>query len=294
MTTKLNPVSIALLLALGCSAAGCLANIRPDSLADLPPSADAESRGRAILDRSAEAYGATAAMKAGRIEFEMTDQWRGMAAMMANPWPSKQANLQMNYRIGSFDARATFLDGKREGQAWGLQSWKTYEIGADGTAEFKKNKDAEFILAALHYQFEFPIRAREAELVAYGGQETINGKTYDLVFVTWSSYAPHIEHDQYVAYINPENGRLEKLAHTIRAFARFATSVVHFSDFQTFDGVTIPMTSTINGAVDDEDGEGYMHRVTIKPETVRLGGDPSVFVVDPTLSTSRAGKPAGA
>lgn len=187
----------------------------------------------------------------------------------------------MSYRIGTFDARATFPSGKKKGAAWGLRDSKTYEMSREGQLAYTKNEDARFILAALQYQFEFPLRASEAELVEYAGRREVNGRTYETVFVTWGSRDAHKNADQYVAYINPQTGRLEKLEHTIRDFANFATSVVHYGDFHSFDGVTLPMTMTINGKVEDEDGTGYMHRVEIEPNSVRLGGS-SALTVDPS------------
>ena len=76
----------------------------------------------------------------------------------------------MSLRLRTFDARATFLSGDEKGTSWGLQSWKTYLVDANGKLEFEENDDAKFILAAEQYLLEFPFRANEAELVAYAGE----------------------------------------------------------------------------------------------------------------------------
>ncbi len=268
------PMSIAL-----CSilVAGCTASLRPGSLAG-PPTASEQAQGRAMLEKAARVHGDEAAANAGHIQFVMTDQWQGLMGKIGNPWPDSKVHARVDYKLGTFDSRATFLDGDLKGGAWGMQSWRTYEVSPDGETSFEDNDDARFILAALQYLFEFPFRAKQAELVAYAGKEMVNGHEYDIVFITWGSFDAHTEHDQYVAYIEPATGRIEKVSHTVRTFARFATGVTHYSNYRDFDGISVPLRLTITDKVDD-DLDDFLHQVNIDAGSVRVGGEPLGQVV---------------
>jgi len=197
-------------------ASGCTADIRPDAFAKVERvSPDVEQRGRALLARAAEVHGAASFGAKQTYTMVIHDEWRGIARMM-NPWPEHDVDVRLSYRSGSFDARAEFLSGEEEGKTWGMQAWKTYTAGAGEEPMFEQHDDAAFILPAIQYLNEFVFRSHDDQLVSYLGTEEIRGKTYERVFVTWESLTPSASADQYIVYIDPDTGRVDKIGYTVR------------------------------------------------------------------------------
>ncbi|MEO1272630.1 MAG: hypothetical protein AAFX99_31465, partial [Myxococcota bacterium] len=172
--------------------------------------------------------------------------------------------VDVYFRSNSFDARADFLEGELKGQSWGLQSWRSYVIDAQGQTHFVDNDDIAFILPAIHYLQEFSFRALDHTVVAYMGTETIDGVKWERVMVTWGLLAPNLEHDQYVAYIHPESGRVEKIQYTVRDIMRIMTGTIHFSDFREVDGLWLPFTQAITLDPDGDPDTEFAHRITVQ------------------------------
>lgn len=271
-----------LLVLFAMSAVGCTSDLRPEVLKISAPDAERQKRGRQLLSRTAQFHGIAAAKTAQSLEFVMTDQWKGLFANVVCPWPSKRTHARVALRLGSFDARVTFLDGEYKDHVWGLQAWKTYEIKPGGAAKFVENEKAAFVLPAEQYLVELAFRVQDAELIAYAGQATVEKKTYDLVFVTWGSFETNATHDQYLLYLDPETGRLEKGLFTVREKMKSFTSAVHFTDYQTVDGMLVPHTITLNDAVDDG-LDDFLHQIKIEPGSTQTGVSLDRFFVNPDL-----------
>jgi hypothetical protein len=262
---------------------GCRADIRPDSIAELKtPSQTAEQRGRELLQHAANLQGVDAFQSHQTYQLTATDNWQGLMPRAINPWPDREANLRLSYRGGSFDARAEFLKGEKKGWTWGLQSWRAYEISPTGEVSFQKNDDASFILPALQFLTEFIFRDHKDNVVSYAGDETINGTTYNRVYVTWNDMEPSDDHDQFVAYIDAKTGMLRKLHFTIRDFAGFAEGTMHYADFREMAGIKIPFQESITDTPTDSPDD-YLHRFTISKVEF---GVPSLetFQVDKTIT----------
>lgn len=275
----------------GLTGSGCMASIRPATIAEDALAPADVTKGRALLAEAAKNHGVDAWRRAETLSFEMTDSWQGLLGWVGNPWPDSEVHAKVAYRVGTFDARATFLSGDDAGTTWGMQSWKTY-VERDGNATFEEDDDIAFILPAEQYLLEFPMRAQNIELVSWGGSTIIEGVEYDLVFATWGSPEANGDHDQYVAYINRETKMIEKVEYTIREFAGFATGTIHYSEFRDFDGIKIPTVQVISGSPEDPLEEDGIHTIKIDPATVRVNGvAPGAFAVDPTLPVVGDEKP---
>lgn len=277
-------VTLALVVAFALFVNVYTSDLRPDSLRYATPSAQQQERGRLLLRRMAEVHGLSAAQQSKILRFRMTDHWKGAFSNIACPWPEKETHLQVTYRLGSFDAQVTFLQGEKSGHTWGLQSWKTYEIRPDEAARFVKNEKAAFVLPAEQYLVELAFRARDAALVAYAGQETIDGQLFERVFFTWGSFEDNPSYDQYLLYIDAKTGRLEKGLFTVREKVKPFTSAVHYTNYRTIDGILVPHTITLNDGIRDP-LEDYLHRIQIEEGSVVAGGDPQQLFVDPKLPT---------
>lgn len=61
-----------------------------------------------------------------------------------------------------------------------------------------------------------------ANIVECVGQQSWNGRNYDLVFATWNSFELNTEIDQYIIWINKETGLIDRFDATGRQILPFA------------------------------------------------------------------------
>lgn len=264
---------------------GCLADLRPAQLkeeAALP--GDSAVKGRALIERAAEVHGLSNWSGHDTYEIVGTDVWQGLLGKAGNPWPHHEVDLTLQFVRGNFDGRAEFRNGEVAGTAWGMQSFETYEEDESGKREFVDNDDARFILAAYHYFFEFPERMRAAPVVHAVGKRDIRGKEYEVVFVSWG-IEPSGEYDQYLVFIDPATGRIEKTQYTLRDFAGFAKGAMHFGDYREVGGALVPFRQTVTFDIDD-DPEKFAHQLTV--DSVTLDAAP-VHAIAPDPSLPRIG-----
>jgi hypothetical protein len=112
-------------------------------------------------------------------------------------------------------------------------------------------------------------RLKNAPIISYGGEAKFRGQKYDLVFCTWSTPEPHMEHDQYVAWINKTTGLMDFTQYTIRETYlkppgyKSLGGAVEFRDFKSINGVMIPHDQIVYAGKLKEDVTRNLHRLTI-------------------------------
>ena len=269
--------------------AACTTNLRPAHLSEHRPTPTESTRGRALLAEALQAHGGIRWSQTETLDLRLRDQWVGLLGALTNPWPESDITVDLRLRVGTFDARAEFIGDNLAGTVWGMQGWRTYHHNEQGDVVFEDNDDAAFILAAVQYLIELPLRLRSAELVAYAGREQVSGQEYDVVFVTWGQLDAHREADQYKVYLDPATKRIVKAHYTVRDFARFAEGTIHYEDFRLVDGLLIPYRMSVTSSVDSSPDD-YIHRIDVE----RVGRNKttvSTLIVDPAGSTSSDTKP---
>ena len=238
---------------------GPLLDLAPD---ELDTSEAARAKGRTVLEESFAAVGGEAAWFRPKSQsFTLRDEWPGVYALFS-PWPSGDITATVVQNRHTFDSTTTFTAGADEGLVWSLEGGRGYEgTGAERTAV--DNADLNFILPTTHYFVEAPQRLLEAELVTYVGRETVGGTAYDVVYLTWSDWAATPEFDQYLAYVNVENRRLEKLYYTVREIMPSVSGTMHYRDFRPVSGVLVPHDMTVTALPGDDPDGKYLHRMTV-------------------------------
>ena len=133
---------------------------------------------------------------------------------------SKRKDIVFRFTTNTFDGSVEFLEGRKKGKIYGIQSWQTYVIDQKKDGQPKKIKHNRFNwgLATYHYVIESPMRLLGAEIIRYAGERIFRGQSYDLVYATWGKDEPHKEHDQWLVYINKETGLIDLTEITINDF----------------------------------------------------------------------------
>lgn len=231
---------------------GCMADLRTSLVKKEGLTDQHIAKGKELLEKAWKKQGFDKVANHEVYSFNGTDTWKGPMGKMGKLWPQMKTDLHFKYKLGTFDGQANFKNGARKGDFVGLQNWNYYEISASGDTVFKpKDKRVVFGLAAFQYFGEMVGRLKDAPIISYAGKGEMKGKTYDLVFCTWNTPKPHLNADQYLAWISEETGLLEYAQYTLRdnylkmPGGRVFYGGVEYGDFRNINGTLIPHEHTV-------------------------------------------------
>ncbi len=259
-----------------------LADLRPPALIEGGVTPERESRGRMLLERLEDAHGGCAAWRGhAHAQVELRDQWPGrVMPALAMPWRESGLLMRGTLQLGTANSRLEFLEGPDADSAWGIQQWMTYRVAGGGEPVFEDDDTIRFWLPTLQHFIEAPFRLREGGVVADAGPETLEGVTYERVFVSWQDAAPRALVDQYLAWIHPETGRLAFLEYTVRDMMPSVVGCMQYRDYSRIEDLWIAMTMAV---VEGPGGPDTLHRFEL--EQVRFDDVPEdVLVPRPDLS----------
>ncbi len=194
-----------------------IADLKTDALRNLAI-ADAEEKGRQLLQLANEKMGYHHLKEVSVYEMTAHFDWSPFWTMMPmNPLPgNKGKDILFRFAADSFDGQAAYLEGRKQGKIYGLQSWQAYQrAGKAAPATDLNSKRYPWGLATYHYLAEAPLRLLTADFIRYAGDTTFNGKQYDLVFVTWGDGTQKKAYDQWLLYINQADGFIDLAELTI-------------------------------------------------------------------------------
>lgn len=179
-----------------------------------------EDKGKLLLENAVKTMGYDKFKNVNTYQADVVFKWRMPWTMMPmNSLPgSKNKQIQFKFTTNSFDGQVTYLEGRKKGKTYGLQSWQGYLKEAPNTLKKKDSKRYDWALPTFHYILESPMRILGADIIRYAGETTYENKQYDLVYATWGQDAPHKEHDQWLVYINKETGIIDLSQVTINDF----------------------------------------------------------------------------
>ncbi len=198
-------------------------------------------RGKTLLREMQNVYGGKKTWLAKETgSYEQIAEWYGN--LYLSGWDTLPQRFQMISILGTDNSEMTLLNGLNSGQKWGVEEWKSYFIDAQGVKAFKPNQQYQHKLIYKNYWFQFPFRIDEAPIIAHAGESTVDGKTYDLLYVTWGSESPNAQYDQYVLYLNQETKHIEWLNFTVREKLKSVKLTAHFTDIKNIDGIFCPFS----------------------------------------------------
>ncbi len=214
---------------------------------------DAEERGRAVIDTGNDAMGMAALAEtelySATANFDWKQPWRFMP--MNGLRGNHHNDIRFRFATGTFDSQVEFLEGARQGDVRGLQSWQGYkQESTTAVVEPTNSAKHDWALATYHYLNDMPLLAPSAEFVAFAGTEVLNGQAYELVYVTWGSLEPNKQYDRMMLWYNADTHFLDMAEVTINDFflpmppaMRYAT--VRFERSETVIGAHLPHQVTI-------------------------------------------------
>lgn len=261
-------IPVSLILAVGLLA-GCLADIRPDSLkTSIRP--DAETRGRQLLADVIKAHGGLDRWKQAKtVEVTARDHWEHwMGRLMFMPQKESGQLMRWQTSLGGDQVFIEMLESPTKGEKWVMQDWPLYRAAPGGQPDYGAGKKIHFYVATMNYALQLPFRSANAEVVRYGGQGSLRGKQYDLIYTTWHAAEPQKDTNQYVLWVDPVTHELAYLQLTDRELMKGAAGMMGFSGWRMIDGFKVPSRIT---SYKDAEKNVVLHDLRI--ESVAFGVD---------------------
>jgi len=241
---------------------GCVSDIRPRGMEDVVSSDDA-ARGRALLEASAEAHGGLERWSSmARAELEMSDYWPStMMRKMATPLPANEVSYVATFVPGSGFISDLAFTGEHAGEGAGVEGEWQYHV-RDGERESASGAAYDVYPPSIQWFSEFPFRILEADVVAWAGQQTIDGRAYDRVYATWGEAKPNKSIDQYVVYLDAETHELGFVEYTVRTMMPFASAAITFEELEDVDGLLLPTRLVVINKLENRDKKP-LHLLTV-------------------------------
>lgn len=214
-----------------------------------------------LMSKMAEAHGAQNWEGFDSYTATLTDEFFGFVGKKGNPFPENKTKIAVSYIPNTFDGQLEILSGKKKGEIWGMQSWKTYQKNSEGEVDFQEHKDAFFWIPTYQYFLEFPLRIQKADALAYAGKKTVNNIDCEGVLVSWRKVAPQKDVDQYLIWLDEKTHRIVKVDYTIRDQFKFLIGRLAFFDYKEFDGVLLP--TKMEGESNLKKKGGLLHEIDL-------------------------------
>lgn len=205
--------------------------------------ADAEARvarlekGQAIIMNACAAAGGLERWRAKQdVSFRMVDRW----SVPISVWPASNVEANHYYLLHRKIGRVEMNTDEGLHQ-WGLYQKKPWAL-LNGVIDSNGLKRADYAISNFVYFFEMPFNFLDAGAYPeFVGEEILDGRTYDKVYVSFGLNVGHYPTDWYLAYFDKATGRLSSLAYTsLEKSPSFVEYSATFDDYQEVDGLIIP------------------------------------------------------
>lgn len=231
-------------------------DLRPAAVLDGITQEEAQ-KGRALLDRAAQnAGGKELLLRHPGFVTELNDVWTNWMGKMLFLRYEPEQRIRVEARGSRVDDVAmTLVGGERDGEVWGLENNRVYVQPKGEQRTFTDDEITMLYVKNPPAIVLLPLRLAYADKVAYAGPVEFEGKTYEQVFVTWSSLEPNTKFDQWVVWIDPDSGNIAKAKCTVREYTGLGPdeAVVELEDYKSFGDVMVPTTIKALFALEDSD-----------------------------------------
>lgn len=198
-------------------------------------------KGREIIRRACEVVGGLDEWQSKRdVSFRLNNQWY----LPMSFWPEKKVETIQHYLLRREIGRVEMQTEKGVRQ-WGLFKHKPWAL-LNGQIDSEGVKSAGYVITQFSYFFELPFKFLDAGAYPeFVGEEIIDGKVFEKVYVSFGLNVGKYPTDWYLAYFDHSSGRLHSIIYTsLDKSPSFMEYLATFDDYQIFDGISIPTKMT--------------------------------------------------
>lgn len=238
------------------------ADIRPDRMRATINPADV-TKGRAIVKKAFEAHGGLERWKSfGSVSATVQDDWRPAPApakwmFMEYDGEGDIVKMKLDAIVGRFgNSRIEFLNGPEKGEIWGVVDAKRFylKLPSEGSApQFQTAESKQFLLQNIEFFPGVPFYLQSADQVAFIDEVLFDGRPHDRVLMSWHTFEPQSDLDQYIVWFDRETGLISQLQFTVRDAANWAVGVYYIDRYETIQGLVVPTKFSARFSADDPD-----------------------------------------
>lgn len=260
--------TLILLLFMGCGTA----DIRPDSMKESPPK---EAQAEQLVRSMEKAHGIEEWRRYNFMQAYAYDEWFNILFYkIAAPYTENPENVFVSAYTHEFPtSRVELLAGKNKGETWVAEGEMLYRKSPGKEADSWNYMDKGLFASFVH---GFPIWPnvafifQSADKFAYLGEESVDGRLHHKVFVSWGTFEPHKEIDQWILWIDAETSVLKRVWFTIRAAGKGQEGGYVIRKTKAVQGMVIPVEVDAHLKFDKDPLHTYVYRDVVFSKRKRV------------------------
>ena len=229
--------SLTLLLNAGCG----IKDLRDDRWSQAGIAQEKAAKGKIILQKAIDHHSQGSDWDmTHELSFQLYDQWNDpLGRGLAMPLKTNKDSSSWKIDLVSNNVEVKYHDGKHAGEIWGISDNEVFNKSNLPISD-KIQRKSTFYYRAIPFLLTTIFNLDDADITGSMQPVTLkDGKTYERVFVTWSSAQPNSEIDQYVLYFNSDN-ELTYADHTVREMSKALKATAHYSKYQRVGSFLLP------------------------------------------------------
>jgi hypothetical protein len=215
---------------------------RPKLRSDAEAQAARLEKGRSIIMNACAAAGGIERWRSKQdVSLRLADNWR----LPIGVWP--ESNLEaMHYYLLHRKIGRVEMESKKGLHQWGLYRNRPWAL-LNGIKDSDGIKDADYAISSFIYFFEMPFNfLDEGAYPEFVGEEIIDGKVYEKVYVSFGLNFGFYPTDWYLAYFDKTAGRLAFVVYTsLEKSPSFVEYNAAFDDYREIGGLIIPTSVVV-------------------------------------------------
>ncbi|MEL6181058.1 MAG: hypothetical protein AAFS10_19025 [Myxococcota bacterium] len=244
------------------SACGGTADIRPNDLQG-QITTQQRQRGSDAFAAMLKAHGGLDTWRQfDKVETRFRDEWTNSLFFQFTPYDDNNAQASLEAWLHHFPySRIAFLEGDGKGEVWIAKGQEVQRLKGGHLQVQSAASDTFFTVFVQNPEMMVgvPFRLASADQVAYAGERTWRGQTYETVLLSWGTFEPQESVDQWLLYINRNTGLLELTEFTVRMSGQSQVGTYHYRDFKEVAGMMLPHRMDAYLSKDD-DGPVHIYR----------------------------------
>ncbi len=223
------------------------ADIRVDSIKNGEINPADRAKGLALLNKVYDAAGGLERYKSfGSVQVKFRDDWSKAPAPARWLFMEYEKHNQLTKLDALVNAmgnsRMEYLEGPQKGHVWGVRDGRFWlQKNAAGSPVYKFDMGKQLFVENVEFYLGFPFYLNSADQVLYLDQVSFEKRPHHRVFLSWKTFKPQKDLDQWIIWIDADTNRISQMKFTVRKSASFITGVYYVDEYKTVQGLTIPV-----------------------------------------------------
>jgi hypothetical protein len=199
------------------------------------------------------------------------DIWNKTLFRWLTPLDENRQTFQAELNTFHQGIAFAFLNGRKKGQVIGFDG-RSYSK-ANGQIIYEERSSTALYLGPLQSYLEWHQTLIRNPTLEFVGVESIGGTKHWVLYATEGNTQHLAEYDQFLIYVNGETKQVAFVEFTLRDLMKSYKGVVHYRDYHTAQGVSMPHWVGIASSIAAPDFDHYLEIDQFVFSELRAGGD---------------------